>query len=58
VLLPYANSQPNHPDFGAYAEAMWSGLESAWTGTQTPENAVAELEAELTAVLGDNLIVR
>ncbi len=58
VLLPHANSQPNHPDYGVYSEAMWSGLESAWTGVQTPEEAVAELEAELTSVLGDELIVR
>jgi inositol-phosphate transport system substrate-binding protein len=58
VLLPHANSQPNHPDYGVYSEAMWSGLESAWTGVQTPEEAVAELEAELTSVLGDDLIVR
>lgn len=58
VLLPLANSQPNHPDYGVYSEAMWSGLESAWTGVQSPEEAVAELESELTAVLGDELIVR
>lgn len=58
VLLPHANSQPNHPDYGVYSEAMWSGLESAWTGVQTAEEAVAELEAELTSVLGDELIVR
>jgi inositol-phosphate transport system substrate-binding protein len=58
VLLPHANSQPNHPDYGVYSEAMWSGLESAWTGVQTPEEAVAELEAELVSVLGDELIIR
>jgi len=58
VLLPHANSQPNHPDYGVYSEAMWSGLESAWTGVQTPEEAVAELEAELVSVLGDELVVR
>ena len=58
VLLPHANSQPNHPDYGVYSEAMWSGLESAWTGVQSPEEAVAELEAELVSVLGDELIVR
>lgn len=58
VLLPHANSQPNHPDYGVYSEAMWSGLESAWTGTQSPEAAVAELESELSSVLGDDLILR
>ena len=58
LLLPHANSQPNHPQYSVYSEAMWKGLESAWTGTQTPEAAVAALEAELSAVLGDALIVR
>jgi len=58
VLLPHANSQPNHPDYGVFSEAMWKGLESAWTGVATPEEAVAELESELTSVLGDELIVR
>lgn len=58
VLLPYANSQPNHPDYGAYSEAMWSGLESVWTGSQTAAQAVAALETELTTILGSELTVR
>jgi len=58
VLLPHANAQPNHPGYGVYSEAMWKGLESAWTGVATPAEAVAALEAELTAVLGDELILR
>jgi len=58
TLLPFANSQPNHLQYGAYAEALFKGLESAWTGTQTPAEAVAEVEAELTATLGDDLTVR
>jgi len=57
-LLPHANSQPNHVQYGAFSEAMWKGLEAAWTGTQSPADAVAALEAELTAVLGDELIVK
>ncbi len=58
VLLPFANAQPNNLDYGTYSEAMWKGLESAWTGVQTPEAAVDELEATLTATMGDRLIVR
>ena len=57
-LLPFANSQPNHVQYGAFSEAMFRGLEAAWTGTQSPSEAVAALEAELVAVLGDELIVR
>ncbi|MHA3979137.1 ABC transporter substrate-binding protein [Halovulum sp. GXIMD14794] len=58
VLLPSANAQPNHPQYGAFSEAMFKGLEAAWTGVQTPEEAVAEVEQQLTATLGDELIVR
>ncbi len=58
VLLAHANSQPNHVKYGAFSEAMWKGLEAVWTGVQTPEQAVAELETGLTATLGDELILR
>ncbi|MDA0989270.1 MAG: extracellular solute-binding protein [Verrucomicrobia bacterium] len=57
-LLPFANSQPNNLRYGAFSEALFKGLESAWTGTQTVEAAVAEVEAQLTATIGDQLIVR
>ncbi|WP_293576416.1 extracellular solute-binding protein [Phaeobacter sp.] len=57
-LLTTANAQPNNLDYGAYSEAMFKGLEAAWTGVKTPAAAVAELETELSAKLGDNLIVR
>lgn len=58
VLLAAANAQPNHLDYGAYSEAMFSGLEAAWTGVQTPEEAIAEVEAQMRATIGDDLIVR
>ena len=58
VLLSSANSQPNHLQYGAYSEALFRGLEAAWTGVQTPEEAVAEIEAQMRATIGDELIVR
>jgi inositol-phosphate transport system substrate-binding protein len=58
VLLPFANSQPNHLQYGAFAEAMFRGLEAAWTGVQTPAEALAEVEAQMRATIGDDLIVR
>lgn len=57
-LLATANAQPNHVQYGAFSEALWSGLEAAWTGTQTPADAVAAVEAQLKVTLGDELIVR
>ncbi len=58
VLLGSANSQPNHLNYGAFSEAMYRGLEAAWTGSQSVEEAVAEVEAQLTTTIGDALIVR
>ena len=58
VLLGAANSQPNHLNYGAFSEAMFRGLEAAWSGVQTPEDAVAEVEAQMRATIGDDLIVR
>ena len=57
-LLPHANSQPNHVQYGVFSEAMWKGLEAAWTGTQTAAEAVSAVEAELSAVLGDEVIIK
>ncbi|WP_153772145.1 extracellular solute-binding protein [Labrenzia sp. CE80] len=57
-LLPHANAQPNNPNYGQFSEIMFKGLETAWTGTKSPAEAVAEVEAEMQAVLGDDLIVR
>lgn len=57
-LLPFANAMPNNTDFGTYWNAMWSGLEAAWTGQKTPEQAVADVEAELKNSLGEAIVIR
>jgi len=57
-LLDAANAQPNHVQYGAFSEALWKGLEASWTGIKTPAEAIAEVEAELKATLGDELIIR
>ncbi len=57
-LLVHANAQPNHTSFGQFNQIMYKGLETAWTGTKSAKDAVAEVEAEMKAALGDNLIVR
>ncbi len=58
VCWAKANAQPNHIQYGTFSEGLWKGLEAAWTGVKTPAEAVAEVEAELRAKLGDELIVR
>ena len=57
-LLGHANAQPNHLKYGQFSELMFKGLETAWTGTKTPAEAVDEVEVEMKATLGDDLIVR
>lgn len=57
-LLPHANAMPNNTNFGVYWSAMWKGLESAWTGQKTPEQAVSDVEAELRNSLGEAIVIR
>ena len=57
-LLPYASAQPNHTGFAPYFDAMWKGLQAAWTGQKSPESAVSDVEAELRANLGSDIIIR
>ena len=57
-LLPSANAMPNNTDFGVYWTAMWKGLESAWTGQKSPDQAAADAAAELGNALGDRIVMR
>lgn len=58
ALLPHATSMPNNANFGAYQNIMFKGLESAWTGTKSVEQAVNDAAAELQTTLGDAVVVR
>ncbi len=57
-LLPEASAMPNNVNFGQYWEIMWGGLEASWTGQKSVAEAVKDVEAELTATLGDNITIR
>lgn len=57
-LLPFANARPNHVYYSVYSEALWKGLESAWTGVKSPADAVAYVEATLKAQINDEVIIR
>lgn len=58
AFLPYVNAIPNNADFGTYWTAMYKGLESAWTGISSVEDAVKGVVADVTASLGDAIIVK
>ncbi|QQA41720.1 ABC transporter substrate-binding protein [Pelagovum pacificum] len=57
-LAPHTNAIPNNSDFGTYWTAMFDGLEASWTGVTSVEDAVSEVEANVTQALGDDVIVR
>ena len=57
-LLPFANAMPNHTEFGTYWTIMWNGLEAAWTGQKSAQQAADDAEAELKNTLGDTIIIR
>src|SRR5690606_9623755 len=57
ALLPYANSMPNNASFGAYQNIMFKGLEAAWTGSKSVEQAVNDAAADLSAARGDAAII-
>lgn len=57
-LLLNANAMPNHTEFGKYWTVMWKGLEAAWTGQKSAEQAADDAEAELKITLGDAIIIR
>ena len=57
-LLPYANPIPNNADFGVFWDAMYKGLEAAWTGTSSVADAVANAQAAVESGLGDKIIIR
>ncbi|GHA21407.1 sugar ABC transporter substrate-binding protein [Devosia pacifica] len=57
-LLPYANPIPNNADFGIFWDAMYQGLEAAWTGTSSVEDAVNQAQSAVESGLGDGIIIR
>jgi inositol-phosphate transport system substrate-binding protein len=56
-LLQYATFMPNHPDFGRYNGFLYKALQGVETGRLAPDEAVDFLEDEMTAELGDALMV-
>jgi len=37
---------------------MFGGLQAAWTGQKTVDEAIADVETELRASMGDNIVIR
>ena len=57
-MLDYTTGAPNHPDWSAWSNAYWVGIQAAFTGSATPEEALALATEQLQNELGDSITYR
>ncbi|TPW32221.1 extracellular solute-binding protein [Martelella alba] len=58
AFLPDVNSVPNNVNVGLYQNDYFADLQSVWTGSLTPEQAVDELKTKVQADFGDGITIR
>lgn len=54
-MLDYTRVAPNHPDWAAWSNAYWLGIQASQTGASTPEEALEQATAQLQNEVGDNI---
>ena len=54
-MLDYTRGAPNHPDWAAWSNAYWLGIQAAETGASTPAEALEIARAQLENEVGDNI---
>ncbi len=54
-MLDYTRVAPNHPDWAAWSNAYWLGIQAAETGSATPAEALDLATAQLENEVGDNI---
>ena len=54
-MLDYTRVAPNHPDWSAWTNAYWLGIQAAETGASTPQEALDQATAQLQNEVGDNI---
>jgi inositol-phosphate transport system substrate-binding protein len=57
-MLDYTTGAPNHPDWGAWTNAYWAGIQAAETGTNTPAEALEIATAQLQNEKGDAIVYK
>ncbi len=57
-MVEYATYAPNHADFSAYDEVVWTALSAVMGGEMKPDQAVEMVVKELQARLGDKVSIR
>lgn len=54
-MLDYTRVAPNHPDWSAWTNAYWLGIQASQTGVSTPQEALEQATAQLQNEVGDNI---
>lgn len=54
-MLDHTRVAPNHPDWAAWSNAYWLGIQASQTGASTPEEALEQATAQLQNEVGDNV---
>jgi inositol-phosphate transport system substrate-binding protein len=54
-MLDYTRVAPNHPDWAAWSNAYWLGIQASETGASTPQEALDLATAQLQNEIGDNV---
>jgi len=54
-MLDYTRVAPNHPDWAAWSNAYWLGIQASQTGVSTPQEALEQATAQLHNEVGDNI---
>lgn len=54
-MLDHTTALPNHPDWAAWTNAYWLGIQAAETGASTPQEALDQATAQLQNEAGDKI---
>jgi inositol-phosphate transport system substrate-binding protein len=57
-MLDYTTGAPNHPDWSAWTNAYWVGIQAAETGSATPQEALELATEQLRNEMGDKIEYR
>lgn len=57
-MLDYTTGAPNHPDWAAWSNAYWIGIQASETGSASPQEALELATQQLQNEMGDSIEYR